>query len=167
MIFGAKSLENGIRERIPKKHGFRDGWTPFWVDFAVPLGSHGEAFFLINPLRLTAFLDFCVFLVSRMALVLIFAVFWRPGTLFCGIRGAYLKQNLVSTLVSCEQMILVMGEFRSAVSFTERPCRHKLSVKAQDVRLTAIYDYHVIDYERSGAAAAAAALLRLLNVQDL
>ena len=81
-----------------EKNKIGDDFSSFLMDFGVPLGGHGKAFFLINRFRLTAFLDFCVFLVSRMALGFTLGAFWRLGTPFWGIRGANLKQKLVRLL---------------------------------------------------------------------
>ena len=68
MNFDTKSAENGIRDPNQKTNVFGEDLSPLLMDFGLPLGGHGEAFFLIKRWRLTTFSHFCDFLVSRMAL---------------------------------------------------------------------------------------------------
>ena len=62
MIFGTKSVENETRDPIQKQNDFGDEFYQSLIDFGVPLGGPGKAFFLKNGWRSLAILDFCIFL---------------------------------------------------------------------------------------------------------
>ena len=93
--FGTNSLENEIRDPIPKKNDIGDDFSPFLIDFGIPWGGPGEAFFLKNGWRLLSFLVFLCFLLSRGGSGRHFLVFSRLQTPFLGIRGPKLGQKLV------------------------------------------------------------------------